>query len=39
VLEIFSVQPAGKAVMQADAFLRGRRHFEGDALQKGVAAG
>jgi methionyl-tRNA formyltransferase len=39
VLEIFSLQPAGKAVMQADAFLRGRRHFEGDALQKGVAAG
>jgi methionyl-tRNA formyltransferase len=34
VLEILSVQPAGKAAMDAASFLRGRRFMVGDRLQK-----
>jgi len=36
VLEILSLQPAGKAVMEAGPFLRGRRHQTGDRLVKGA---
>lgn len=34
ILEILSLQPAGKAAMDAASFLRGRRYVAGDRLQK-----
>ena len=34
ILEILSVQPAGKAVMDSAAFLRGRRYVLGDKLER-----
>ncbi len=36
VLELLNIQPAGKAVMDAGAFLRGRRHQPGDRLIRGA---
>ena len=38
VLEIHSLQPAGKAAMDARSFLMGRRYMPGDRLEKGVTA-